>query len=104
MTRSAIVLLLLAATASCKKSKPEAAPEKGATSVTEHHDEKGAHDETERSGGNRHDTADKQPIIFFHGWGLGAGKRCWFYDRPRAAQGAIFVMAAGDSDFLWPCA
>src|SRR5438270_14061378 len=44
MKRAAQLLMLVLAAASCKKSKTEAAPEKGATTVPEHSEE-GAHEE-----------------------------------------------------------
>ncbi|HZX65662.1 MAG TPA: efflux RND transporter periplasmic adaptor subunit [Myxococcales bacterium] len=45
MTRIACLLTLLVASAGCKKSKPEAAPEKGATAVAEHPEQGGKHED-----------------------------------------------------------
>jgi cobalt-zinc-cadmium efflux system membrane fusion protein len=45
MTRIACLLALLVVGAGCKKSKPEATPEKGATAVAEHSEEGGKHEE-----------------------------------------------------------
>jgi len=48
MTRMAWLLTLVVAGAGCKKSKPEATPEKGATAVAEHPEQGGKHEEMPR--------------------------------------------------------